>query len=47
MAITSSGRSEAPNTAAPVYEDIVPTVGREQAGIELQENVAYGPVKKK
>ena len=46
VAITSSGRSEAPNTAAPVYEDIVPTLGREQAGIELQENVAYGPVKK-
>ena len=46
VAITSSGRSEAPNTAAPVYEDIVPTPGREQAGIELQENVAYGPVKK-
>ena len=46
MAITSSGRSEAPNTAAPVYEDIVLTPAREQAGIELQENVAYGPVKK-
>ena len=46
VAITSSGRSEAPNTAAPVYEDIVPTPGREQAGIELQENVAYGPVNK-
>ena len=48
VAITSSGRSEAPNTAAPVYEDIVPTPGldREKAGIELQENVAYGPVKK-
>ena len=48
VAITSSGSSEAPNTAAPVYEDIVPTPGldREKAGIELQENVAYGPVKK-
>ena len=46
VAIISSGRSEAPNTAAPVYEDIVPTPGREQAGIELQENVAYGPVNK-
>ena len=48
VAIISSGRSEAPNTAAPVYvyEDIAPTPGREQAGIELQENVAYGPVKK-
>ena len=48
VAITSSGRSEAPNTAlAPVYEDIlVPTPGRKQAGFELQENVAYGPVKK-
>ena len=47
VAITSSGRSEAPNTAAPVYEDIlVPIPGREQAGIELQENVVYGPIKK-
>ena len=46
VAITSSGRSEAPNTVAPVYEDIVPTPGRKQAGIELQENVAYGPVNK-
>ena len=45
MAIISSGRSEAPNTAAPVYEDI-PGVVPVKAGIELQENVAYGPVKK-
>ena len=46
VAITSSGRSEAPNTATPVYEDIMPTPGRKQAGIELQENVAYRPVNK-
>ena len=45
VAITSSGRSEAPNTAAPVYEDI-PGVLPMKAGIELQENVAYGPVMK-
>lgn len=45
VSITSSGRNEPPNTA-PVYEDIVPTPGREQAGIELKENVAFGPVKK-
>ena len=46
VAITSSGRSEAPNKTAPVYEDIVLTPAREQAGIELQGNVAYGPLKK-
>ena len=45
VAITSSGRSEAPNTTAPVYEDI-PGVVPVKAGIELQENVAYGPVMK-
>ena len=46
VAIISSGRSEAANTAlAPVYEDI-PGIVPMKAGIELQENVAYGPVKK-
>ena len=44
VAISSSGRSEAANTAlAPVYEDIPGVV---PVKAELQENVAYGPVKK-
>ena len=40
-AVTTSGRSDAPNTN-PMYEDIdVMLPQPDQAGIELQENVAY------
>ena len=40
VAITSSGRSEAPNTAAPVYEDIESIPDR-RIELVLQGNQAY------